>query len=402
MPLVARDADLTPIARKWIKTLLKLAVCGVAVWYLSAKVTLRDYVYLAADPDRKLILETPIPDPENPPLELDVRDPAGGPVRRVARAELATQTRGGRTRERIELGLVSIVRRADLGWVGAALLAFAPVTFIIAWRLRLLLTMQQIFLSFRDAVLLTFAGNFFNFAMPGTTGGDLYKAYHIARRTAKRTEGVTVVILDRVIGLVSFLLLAAAAIVISWRRQMIGEYGRWVGYLMLALFLAAALFFSRRVRKWIRYDERLARLPLGDKLRRVDETVFNLRAHRGQTLLALAATVVAHFILITCLYFLARALHIPSRGDFDAGELYLAILLATVVGYLFAAIPISIQGFGLLEAVFIRVLVVGAWCNESQMLALTLGARLIQVIWASPGVLVPWLGFARPPSDAPA
>ena len=33
------------------------------------------------------------------------------------------------------------------------------------------------------------------------------------------------------------------------------------------------------------------------------------------------------------------------------------------------------------------------------MLALTLGARLIQVLWALPGVLVPWLGFARPPAD---
>ncbi len=33
----------------------------------------------------------------------------------------------------------------------------------------------------------------------------------------------------------------------------------------------------------------------------------------------------------------------------------------------------------------------------SEMLALTLGARLVQVVWALPGAIVPWLGFGRPP-----
>src|SRR6185295_1740576 len=152
-------------------------------------------------------------------------------TRHVPRSELAKQVKGGRTRERIELGLLSVVRGTDLGWVGWALLTLGPVTFIISWRLRLLLRMQDIQLSLRDATLLTFAGNFFNFAMPGTTGGDIYKAFHIARRTHKRTEGITVVLVDRIIGLISFLLLAAGAIVVSWRKQMIGEYGKWVGYL---------------------------------------------------------------------------------------------------------------------------------------------------------------------------
>jgi hypothetical protein len=74
--------------------------------------------------------------------------------------------------------------------------------------LRLLLSMQQISTSLRDATLLTFAGNFSNVAVPGTTGGDLYKAYHIARQTHKTAEGVAIVFLDRAVGLISFLLLA--------------------------------------------------------------------------------------------------------------------------------------------------------------------------------------------------
>jgi hypothetical protein len=36
------------------------------------------------------------------------------------------------------------------------------------------------------------------------------------------------------------------------------------------------------------------------------------------------------------------------------------------------------------------------------MLALTLGLRLVQIIWSLPGVVVPWLGFARPREDVDA
>src|SRR5207244_2516168 len=124
----------------------------------------------------------------------------------------------------------------------------------------------------------------------------------------------------------------------SWRRETIGPYGLWVGYLMAAMFVFACLFFSRRVRRAFRYDELLARLPIADKLRRIDHTAFNLRNHIDKTLIALAVTLVSHFFFITSIYCLARGLNIPPpelRPIFDTGDLYLAVMLATVVGYLF-------------------------------------------------------------------
>ncbi|OQZ05808.1 MAG: hypothetical protein B6D36_08210, partial [Planctomycetes bacterium UTPLA1] len=51
---------------------------------------------------------------------------------------------------------------------------------------------------------------------------------------------------------------------------------------------------------------------------------------------------------------------------------------------------------------FFKVLVEGGWSTSSQMLALTLGLRLVQIIWSLPGVVVPWLGFARPREDVDA
>ncbi len=373
--------------KTWLSRIVKLAFCGGALWYLSGKVTLPDTARLAERPEIRYAVVSKNDD------AVTLRDRETGAERTVPRSALMSNSKSGGD---IERGLKSIIRETDVGWAWWAVLFYAPVTFGIAWRLRLMLATQDIKLGYRDSVLLTFAGNFFNFAMPGTTGGDIYKAYHIAKRTHKRTEGVTIVLLDRAIGLASFLILGAFTILVSWRKDMIGEYGRWVGYLMAVFIVGFGLFFSHRVRRVIRYDALLARLPFAEKLKRIDETTFSFRRHKSQAILTLGLTLALHGLFVGSIFCMARGLGIhPSEGRTE-GELFLAVLLASVVGYLFAAIPVTIQGFGLLEAVFIRVLVNGGWCNESQMLALTLSARLIQMAWSMPGVVVPWLGFSRP------
>jgi len=383
----------TPVAKKRLMMLVKLTVCVIAVWYLSGKITINDYVRLKDSPKVRHLLVREVGE------NLLIRDAATGGEREVRQSDLATQEQLGRDEHPIEYGLRYVLRSTEWSWAGLALLAMSPATFVIAWRLRLLLSAQNIGLSMRDAILLSFAGNFFNFAMPGTTGGDLYKAYHIAKQTHKRAEGVTIVFLDRVIGLISFLLLATAAIFVSWGKDIIGIYGKWVGYLMVAFIIGCGFYFSRRVRRWIRYDFLLRKLPFGDKLQRIDDTVFNFRYHPGKTTLAVAVSIGLHLLCVVSLYCLARGLGIEPGPTRSYGDLYLACLLCFVVGYLFAAIPISFQGIGILEAVFYRVLVTGEWCSPNQMIAMTIGIRIIQIVWSLPGIAVPWLGFQRPPGQ---
>lgn len=386
-------------AKKWISRLVKFAVCAGALAYLGNKVTLEDYVRLAENPDTKYqLIET---SRANAVDTYRIRDVDTGDERTVTMADLAAQDQLQKHQRSIERGIRTVVHSADSRWGTWALLFFGPVAFILAWRLKCLLATQAIPIGYRDSLLLTIAGNFFNFAMPGTTGGDLYKAYHIAKRTAKRTEGVTIVILDRVVGLISFLLIAAVAIPIAAQgTTIVGVYGRWVGYLTVALIVCGLLYFSGRARRLLRYEAWLAKLPFADKLKRIDETAFSFRRQSGQAAFALALTLISHFFVLGAIYLLARSLGIHPHGDRDGVELVLAILIASVVGYLFAAIPISVQGFGLLEAVYYKVLVDGQWCDASTMLVLTLGTRLIQILWSMPGIAVPWLGMERPPETA--
>ncbi|MFO0973142.1 MAG: lysylphosphatidylglycerol synthase transmembrane domain-containing protein [Phycisphaerae bacterium] len=281
--------------------------------------------------------------------------------------------------------------------------ALLPTTFLLAWRLRRPARHAgppRSRLGGRHAAHLR--RELFNFALPGTTGGDLFKAYHIARIGHKRTEGVTIVFLDRVIGLVSFVLLAGAAIALSvvTGGVVIGRFGRLVGLMLAALVVAAMIFFSRRFRRWIGYEALLQRLPFADKLRRVDQTAFSFRYHPGRTAAALVVTAINHAFMALGVLYLARALGMPTDGRALTARtylsFYLASLLSVTVGYLLAAVPVSFQGFGLLEAVFLRVLARGGWGTQSQVVALCLGTRVMQLLWALPGMIVPWLGLRRP------
>lgn len=378
-------------AKKWFLNFVKLAVCGVAIWYLSTKVTLDDRVSFDAEPERTWTIVEEVGTAPDQTLVLEASD--NQERRTVAVAALG---RDGERKGRIERGIKTVVASTQWTWMVAAILIFAPVPFILGWRLKMLLSTQEIAISYRDSLLLTFAGNFFNFTLPGTTGGDLYKAYHIAKRTHKRTEGVTIVILDRVFGLISFLLLAAATIFAAQNTSVIGEFGTYVGYLMLALIVSGLLYFSERVRRFLRFDHWLGKLPFAEKLQRIDSTAFALRRHPSQSAGSLLITIVSHFFLITSIYFLARSFGINPLPDRGAGQLYVAIMISSVVGYLFAAVPISFQGFGLFEAVFIKVLVEGGWCDASAMVILTLSSRLVQILWSLPGIIVPWMGLERP------
>ena len=59
--------------------------------------------------------------------------------------------------------------------------------------------------------------------------------------------------------------------------------------------------------------------------------------------------------------------------------------LAYTVSTIASAIPITVQGFGVTEAIFYRLLVEPGWCTLPQLLATTLSYRAVALLWALPG-----------------
>ena len=84
-------------------------------------------------------------------------------------------------------------------------------------RWQYLLYVQDIRLPWWRVLALMIIGVFFNVVAPGGTGGDLVKTFYLMKETpGKRTLALLSVIMDRILGLLSVVILAAIFITVRW------------------------------------------------------------------------------------------------------------------------------------------------------------------------------------------
>src|SRR6266478_5224348 len=97
--------------------------------------------------------------------------------------------------------------------MGVMALMYTQVA-VSSWRWKYLLQAQDVHLPYRDAFSLTMIGALFNIVIPGAVGGDVMKGYYVSRRAGpRRAHALTTILMDRVLGLVGLVLLAAVAAV---------------------------------------------------------------------------------------------------------------------------------------------------------------------------------------------
>ncbi len=371
-----------PAWLRWLLPLLRYGLCAVAIVYLVRCVTWYDYVRLGgADGPKARLLEQR--------GESFVIERAGRPET-VAAAEVHHVRVAQRDVPDIELGISTVVRQANGLKALWAILLFAPVVVLQCGRLVVMLAIQGVRISFWTSSKLSFVGNFFNFALPGTTGGDLIKAYYLTRYTHRKTETVTTVFLDRAIGLFGLVLLAGTSILLTRDPQQFRQLISTLAIICAVLVVGALVVFSRHLREVLRLRELAARLPLGEQILRVGRATVAMRHHKLLVLLSLAMTVALQAIVMISAVVMKDAL--GMEGDASYYFIYVSI------GFLIAAIPISPpQAFGVMEAFYVQFFTQGGLRNDpSQAVALALAMRLIQLVWALPGVLVPLLGAHLP------
>ena len=88
-----------------------------------------------------------------------------------------------------------MIHHANRRFLWAAILIF-PVTFLItALRWNLLLHAADIFIGAPKAFVITMVGAFYNTFLPGSTGGDVFKAFYAAKLApGHRTRAVMSVV----------------------------------------------------------------------------------------------------------------------------------------------------------------------------------------------------------------
>ena len=113
--------------------------------------------------------------------------------------------------------------------LGLALASCATAVVITLVRWYYLVRALDIPFTLKEAMRFGFLGYLFNLAPMGIVGGDLLKAYMLARHhPSEKTAAVATVFVDRIIGLYTLFVVASVAILLTGFASMGNEWIRWI------------------------------------------------------------------------------------------------------------------------------------------------------------------------------
>jgi glycosyltransferase 2 family protein len=192
-------------------------------------------------------------------------------------------------------------------------------------------------------VRLGFLGTLFNLFLPGAVGGDLFKAVIAAKQApGKRPEVVASMLVDRALGLLGLLLVAATSLLLfgdglslklEWIRR-----GAWLLVAVGVTALSAVVFVGHRLPvHW------LQRIPVIGKLAyRMASAGMLFEGRPGLVLQLLGMSCTVHALLTFGIFVIAQSLYSSPPG---IREHFLVVPPAFAA----ATLPISPGGVGVQE-----------------------------------------------------
>jgi len=307
----------------------------------------------------------------------------------IAKSELGT----GDDQPQFKPSFFTIVRQADARLLILGGLLLIPVVLLSTLRWWVLMRAREIDVGLSRVGRLTLAGYFFNLCMPGTTGGDVMKAYYAAKGTDQRADAVVSIAIDRLCGLVGLVLLVGIIGLFSLDDPLIRRLtiALWLG--LVGLIAAAWLYASPTLRGRLRMGAKLSKLPGANLIRNVDAWVSAYRRHLGALIGAVGISLIIHLCLAGSMSLAGFSMGV------DQPLLYLLGVVPIVL--MLWSLPVSGPlGLGPLDYVAVQLVVAGSGTTDQQALMMFVAYRLYLVALGLVGSLaLAGLGAMRQAAD---
>lgn len=194
--------------------------------------------------------------------------------------------------------------------------------------------------------------NTFNLFMPGALGGDFVKTAIIVKSVnINRVENIIAIFADRIIGLLSIILLALVSLGFATDIENRYFFIRFITTL-LAVFIGSVLFASNgivhKLGEWIFSKIGKAGIILQNILEKWQKSLLFFRKNYLRVITAFMLSVPIHFSSFFIAYMVARHLQI------DIGFFDISMIMALV--WVITAVPITISGAGVREISFVYFL----------------------------------------------
>ncbi|HEX3716372.1 MAG TPA: lysylphosphatidylglycerol synthase transmembrane domain-containing protein [Verrucomicrobiae bacterium] len=223
---------------------------------------------------------------------------------------------------------------------------------VIRWRV--VLEAQGLHLGLERATHISLVAQFFNSFLLGSTGGDLIKAYYAARETHhKKTEAVTTVFVDRLVGLWSMLFFAGVMMIPNCRLLKASR-----DLYVPALFILAMLgglsvvlgvaFWGGVSKRFPRARHQLRRLPKGELLERALDSCRQFGKEKKFLLKTIVISLSLNVIWVLQVMVLGAGL------DLNISPVALFVIVPVI--FCISALPITPNGLGVRENLFVLML----------------------------------------------
>ncbi len=305
---------------------------------------------------------------------------------------------------RLAIGLGILVYLAKSGQINLSsltrLFAVWPITvaavgfllldiLMMSIRASLLFRNARLTLTLGNSIQLNLIGFLFSTFLPGAAGGDIAKLVYATRENhGRRAEVATVMILDRLVGLFSLVLLPVlfAPFFLDLLRSVpvLRRLLYLDALLAVLMIVAAALFmFFLPARSWV--SSLLGRWP---RVKNLALRIFDAMTVHGKAqatlLFALLLSVLANLALIAVT---ALALYVVNPVSFS-----MRLALVAPIGHLVNSLPLTPGGIGVGETAFNALFALTGIAGGAEAL---LCVRVWNVLVGLSGLLVYLFGLGR-------
>jgi uncharacterized membrane protein YbhN (UPF0104 family) len=243
-----------------------------------------------------------------------------------------------------------IVLHSHLGWFFGALAIMIGGVPPMAFRWQKLLEARSVRESFGWLTRAYFVSYTAGQVLPSAVGGDASRIFESARRHPGRLADMSaIVVLERALGGVATLTLAAIGFALAIGRYDVGPY-LWVeGVFVVGTVVLGVLFFSHRMRGVLRrFVPLLRRVRLERPLRAFYEGVHVFRQHVGLMVWIFLLTLVVQGVRVLAIWMGGKAVGVDlsPRPYYVMGPLLFLVLL----------VPFTVNGIAVREAFFVSFL----------------------------------------------
>jgi uncharacterized protein (TIRG00374 family) len=262
-----------------------------------------------------------------------------------------------------------------------SLVAMAATIFLSIFRWKLVLRLQGLNLGLKKITEISFVAHFFNSFLLGSTGGDIIKAYYVARETHhKRAEAITTVFIDRALGLWTMMLFAVLASLFNFRliRSMPQVFPFIV--VVFGMFMACSAVLI--IAFWgERFHTILVRIPKGEYL---EKSLRACRAFGAKPVFLAQSCCLSMLLNLVCV---VQVMCLVRGLGLSISWVALSFIVPVIICV--SAIPITPSGLGVRENLYVLMLTAPAiGIPDSSALAISLLTFADSLFWSVAGGFV--------------